>query len=147
TCSNVYCHNPAGGNATPPPPEWNNPDSVYCGSCHSIDLSKSLSDSHSLHADKLRGPGLNDCLTCHPNNTEQHTPIDGVVEFADDHDLQSTETCNHCHGTTAASKPTWGGTVQCSQCHKADNPANSKADGSGIFAPERTSNFPIKGHG
>ncbi|MCA9412746.1 MAG: CxxxxCH/CxxCH domain-containing protein, partial [Candidatus Omnitrophica bacterium] len=147
TCSNVYCHNPEGGGATPSPPEWDNPESVYCGSCHSIDLSKSLLGSHSIHADKLRGPGLNDCLTCHPNNAVQHTPIDGIVEFADGHDLESTETCNRCHGTTAAAKPTWGGTVQCIECHKADNPANSMADGSGVFAPERTTTFPIKGHG
>ncbi len=107
----------------------------------------SFPGSHDTHFNKVYGPGLTDCLTCHPDNTTGHSAIDGVVQFADNQDLAQTEVCNHCHGVTADTKPVWGGTVVCIDCHKANNPANSMADGSGIFAPERTTRFTVSGHG
>lgn len=114
---------------------------------HQSASGEDLSPSHAIHFDKVRGPGLSGCDTCHPSNLESHSSIDGVVVFVDGKGLGDTEVCNHCHAVTAQTKPDWNGSVACMDCHSPAQPANSMADGSGVSAPGIEDAFFTAGHG
>lgn len=106
-----------------------------------------LGGSHAAHFDGIRGPGITECTVCHPDNEQTHTPRDGVVLFADGEDLAGTGVCNGCHGATAQSKPAWGGSVACLDCHNTSHPGNTRKDGTGLSAPAMDRYYSTSGHG
>ncbi len=136
--------------------------------------------SHGTHFVSDKGPGLpqdeTGCYVCHAAGNLQCGP-DGPL-FADDPDpqpLSTTTVCNGCHspngayngvdsiGDSVGAKDNWQNGVYdgsvltsgkerwCAGCHD-DQPANSKADGSGVYAPKvagdnSTYGYYASGHG
>ena len=138
------------------------PAAATCDICHAQEA------SHPTHDDST-GKGVDlACKDCH--DLESHGT--GNVVFADGSPLSTTNACDSCHSSGGAyagvsmAKDNWvdgiyepdGVTFQlgkdqwCAGCHD-DGPANSKADGTGIWAPEvmgdsaQTYGYNISGHG
>ena len=134
--------------------------------------SSSLLASHATHFVSPKGPLLpldeDGCYTCHANGNRQceESPV-----FADNEFLADTSVCDACHSPRGAldgvqmAKANWEGGIYeadgttvksgkeqwCAACHDIE-PANSKADGSGIDAPKvggdnSTWGFYATGHG
>jgi hypothetical protein len=133
-----------------------------CSDCHAY----GTESSHPTHADST-GKGVDlGCYDCHDSSHANNT-----VDFPDG-DLSTTTTCDDCHSTggtyggVTTAKGNWvdgiyepdGVTFQtgkdqwCAGCHD-DEPANSMADGTGIWAPSITGDsaeiygYYISGHG
>ncbi|MDY6987423.1 MAG: hypothetical protein SWQ30_05135 [Thermodesulfobacteriota bacterium] len=101
--------------------------------------------SHQTHFDSAgKGPGITECTDCHATG-----------DFKDGQPLSSTEACDPCHSPgpaegfngSAMAKTNWddgvydendnltaGNERWCASCHDAE-PANAKADGTGVSAP------------
>ena len=112
--------------------------------------------SHSTHFGSLIGPQFSPfvCDDCHLFSAATHN--DGQVTFRDGQPLATTTACDSCHSPGGSydgvndaqigAKANWaagvygGGVLQsgkdrwCATCHD-ESPANSRADGSGVDAP------------
>jgi predicted CxxxxCH...CXXCH cytochrome family protein len=159
-CSNTYCHGNFPGGITTNVPVWDDSSTGVCGTCHGI--APPLLADHSVHLTATWGPRAS-CDDCHPagSNTGSHAShVDGVVSFKDGQDLANTTVCNSCHGTTAATKPTWGDssvrgqTSWCESCHDGSSTVNTAAGtaGADVSAPNIMGDgisygFEVTGHG
>ncbi len=120
--------------------------------------------SHEMHMSGTNGPGISDCSVCHASSGNV-THINQIASFASGTDangngnieLSETDVCDNCHspgGTydgvndpVIGAKNNWQNGVYtgndltsgkekwCAGCHD-ESPANSKSDGTGIFAPD-----------
>ncbi|NOZ34319.1 MAG: hypothetical protein GXO80_03355 [Chlorobi bacterium] len=120
--------------------------------------------SHEMHMSSINGPGISDCSVCHASSGNV-THINQIASFASGTDvngngnieLSETDVCDNCHSpggtydgvndTVIGAKNNWQNGVYtgndltpgkekwCAGCHD-ENPANSKVDGSGVFAPK-----------
>jgi hypothetical protein len=139
-------------------------------------LPASFGQSHEIHWWDDRGPKFwttfpnppMGCTNCHYDDTPHHG---NPYQFADMQDLADTTVCDGCHSQggaydgVAMAKANWDSGIYtgdsledfqtgkeqwCATCHD-DAPANSKADGTGIDAPniagdDTTFGFYINGH-
>jgi predicted CxxxxCH...CXXCH cytochrome family protein len=159
-CSNTYCHGNFPGGITANVPVWDDPATGDCGTCHGT--APPALQNHSVHLTAKWGPRAS-CDDCHQagSNTGSHAGhVDGYVRFNDGQDLANTTVCDGCHGTTAATKPTWGslayrGTVSwCESCHDGSSTVNT-LNGTGgldVDAPDVAGDgisygFDVTGHG
>ena len=135
-----------------------------CSDCHAYGTEA----SHPTHDDST-GKGVDlECYGCHDSGGH----VNNTVDFPDGNPLPTTSACDACHssggvhGGVAMAKDNWGvgiyeedgKTLQsdkeqwCAGCHD-DVPANSKADGTGIYAPNVMGDgagvygYYISGHG
>lgn len=136
SCRNIYCH--SDGKQCYSAPEWGNPSTGACGTCH---LTGSIaSDAHPAHLSALYGPLLSGagvpsaCERCHSYAGELAAPhADGTV------DVTSSGCTGSCHRN---SLPVWsGGRVGCESCH-----SGSLSVIDGITAPVKAY-FATTGHG
>ncbi|MGA1874651.1 MAG: choice-of-anchor X domain-containing protein [bacterium] len=120
-----------------------------CKDCHAEMVS--LHPSHSTHLQSDRGPDLG-CWDCHGGSADNlHTG-----RFADGKSLAETKVCDTCHSPAGSydgandpvigAKANWregvyqakrlksGREKWCAACHD-EEPANSRADGTGVPAP------------
>ncbi len=164
TCESLYCHGtgtPAltGGanqySGTPNIPKWGDVNTSRCGSCHAGPGGATnypgkasnypTSGAHAIHMDNtsMAGPRIAACTDCHTANTTA-SHVDGRVDFRKSYldnsptTMDSTNTCDPCHGLGApAAKTNWAsaGALDCLTCHMNGSLANSKADLTGITAP------------
>ena len=163
TCRSLYCHGtgtPAltgGANqaGTPNIPRWGDAATSLCGSCHGGPGGSTnyagrgsnypASGAHAIHLDtaSMPGPRISACGDCHTSNSVS-THVDGKVDFRARFDnttattLAATQTCDPCHGLGApAAKANWAsaGALDCLTCHMNGSLANSRADLTGITAP------------
>ncbi len=133
SCSNIYCHSPgqsatggalgAGDYATP---DWGNPASGACGTCHAT--TTSTTGSHGKHL----ASGA-DCGNCHTGATATSyiasTHVDGQIDVGqggydkggapgNGYGTCSTATCHASpYGPGSVQSPVWGTTAGCSACH------------------------------
>ncbi|MDY6987284.1 MAG: cytochrome c3 family protein [Thermodesulfobacteriota bacterium] len=161
---NTLCYTNEGGGGS----HSDNPD---CVSCHphgqpggSFSAVASYGpQSHDTHIRGDKGPEIGACTDCHDE--------DNFSLFADGNSFTSTTVCDNCHSPGGAfngvvmAKDSWvdgvyelnglslrsGKEQWCATCHD-DIPANSKQDGTGISAPEKTGDnttfgYYVTGHG
>jgi len=125
--------------------------------------SPNLAGSHETHISGTNGPGISDCSVCHAD-PENPTHLNTFTSFSSGVDINSngnielaeTDICDNCHspagsydgvndpdigaktnwqnGVYTGSDLTAGKEKWCAGCHD-ESPANSMADGSGIYAP------------
>ncbi len=140
---------------TPNIPKWGDVNTSKCGSCHGApggttnypgkSSNYPTSGAHAIHMDNtsMAGPRIAACTDCHRSNVET-THSNGVVDLRTSYldnsaaSLENTSTCNPCHGLGApAAKANWAsaGALDCLTCHMTGSLANSKADMSGVSAP------------
>jgi predicted CxxxxCH...CXXCH cytochrome family protein len=108
TCSNTYCHNPAGttlaaaNNGTAPPPSWTNAAYIAeggksltnCELCHKVPGTPSFS-KQSAHGSMVTDSSANQCNACHGHNGDAtgalgSRHVDGI--------LYASGSCDTCHG-------------------------------------------------
>ncbi len=91
----------------------------------------------------MAGPRIAACSDCHTASTST-SHVNGVVNFRASYldgtpaGLDNTNTCDPCHGLgSAAAKANWAtaGALDCLTCHMNGSLANSRADLTGITAP------------
>lgn len=138
TCNTVYCHSSGqssnGTSATPQyaQPQWNNPSTGMCGTCH--ETNNQASGSHTKHLAKY-----SDCGFCHSGatattmNSANHANgfinVSGSKNVSYSQGRQSARgngygSCSNadCHSPSTAAPlrtPTWGTTATCDSCHQA----------------------------
>ncbi len=91
TCSTISCH--FNGTAT-----WGG--TVACGGCHPFTNAAMISGSHATHLTAVKGPSGLTCDSCHGTGATTGTHAghgNGVVAFADNNALASTNICDSCH--------------------------------------------------
>ncbi len=149
---------------------------VNCSSCHGFPpdgiASPNLDGSHTTHfAPTAFGPQLSLCEECHLFSGTTHE--NGVIDFADNQLLATTNICDNCHSAGGSfdgvnnpdygAKSNWlngvytsgnllpGKENWCAGCHD-DDPASSNQDGTGVLAPDvvgdgSTYGYYYSGHG
>ncbi|MBW6510959.1 MAG: CxxxxCH/CxxCH domain-containing protein [Desulfuromonadaceae bacterium] len=156
SCTTSTCHNNGTAAATAVvTPTWGTP-SADCTICHG---NAPTTGAHTTHISGAKGPQSGTvCNTCHQSNANNTSMagmtahINGSVQFADGNALTTTARCNTCHGgatPAGTAKTNWptSAPVACESCHST-TPANSQADGGGVFAPERAgAAYTSFGHG
>ena len=154
TCSNIDCHNSK--LTTDATYGWYDAGTSACGLCHAADPA---TGAHTAHIGAAYGPLLGvKCGDCHEANdyntnmTGISSHMDGDVDFTGGVLLVAATACNNCHGgatPAATAKANWStaSSVSCESCHGANAAATRNADGSGVTAPVRTTNYASKGHG
>ncbi len=121
-----------------------------CGSCHALPPG---SGAHDVHKRAAWGPNLgSQCDACHRRVTTWAGHINGKVDFRDKRTLGNTEACDNCHSEVGAdgAKAAWKAKARienCLDCHNGQDPANSRADGEGDFAPAMDAYWTTRGHG
>jgi len=136
TCFNIYCHGAGipsltGGSSTTP--QWCNPASVFCGTCHGASAAQPpMSGNHDEHAGS--GGQAYECAICHNITSAQH--VNGLLDVVFDPGIRGWNsdayldgnTCRnvYCHGEGnpplsggADTTPEWGdsSTTFCGSCH------------------------------
>lgn len=133
SCSNLYCHSP-GQSVTGGPlgagdyanPNWGNPGSGACGSCHAT--AGALSGSHGRH---LASDGR--CQNCHVNATvtaySDQGHADGRIDVAlggydkggapgNGYGTCSSASCHaNPYSSASTTTPQWGQAAGCGACH------------------------------
>lgn len=159
-CSNTYCHGNFPGGITSNVPVWDDGSTGDCGTCHGT--TPPALTNHSVHLTASWGPRAA-CDDCHAADSDigRHADhVDGQVRFKDGQDLTNTNVCDGCHGTTPATKPTWGSlayrgtTGWCEGCHDGSSTVNttSGTGGVNVTAPDVVGDglnygFDATGHG
>ncbi|MHC4815764.1 MAG: CxxxxCH/CxxCH domain c-type cytochrome, partial [Planctomycetota bacterium] len=124
-CSNISCH----GGGTP---EWGNPASVSCGSCHTDGQLPPTSGAHSQHLSAVSGSNTDysECRACHGDYSGTHANGTADVANASVSYNTTTQDCttSSCHSPTGnpanwgdAGQP-WdttasGSSFDCNECH------------------------------
>jgi len=139
SCSTAYCHSTGqsvtNGNSAIPSystPQWGNPASGACGTCHKVTETSGLtSGSHARHLGTVGVSGCGDCHIGAANNASSYnsiTHIDGIIDVANTYSAGgppgngygscSTASC-HDNGTgSPALTPVWGTSAPaCTACH------------------------------
>lgn len=150
TCS-VYCHSNSTTRSTP---DWDNPLSGKCGTCHQADSADTfnlLSDPHSLHLFDAGGPQLYKnsadygCDNCHTHQGSGADHVNGSLPNL------TPGACDACHGSDGVSTsgddriPVWtnSATVSCDTCHSGLVIADITA---AVTTPAKTA-YDSAGHG
>ena len=143
SCGTNACHNNGKGGS--PVVSTYNWGTTYnnCNFCHQSPIT---TGRHNEHYNTLYGPAIpntiDGCAQCHSSQTSS-THINGAVNFRDGNTLNTTTACNNCHTTSGATtaKSYWTTTnwLPCESCHTGSPTANSKYDGTGIYAPDMAS--------
>ncbi len=140
-------------------PKWGDAATSRCGSCHAAPGATAnyppatyvgtrdwpSSGAHTIHMDNtsMPGPRIGACTDCHTASTAA-THVNGRVDLRTSYldntaaALDNTSTCNPCHGLgAAAAKANWAtaGALNCLTCHMDGSLANSRADMTGVTAP------------
>ncbi|MHB1398349.1 MAG: CxxxxCH/CxxCH domain c-type cytochrome [Trichloromonadaceae bacterium] len=165
---NMVCHTGASGLSN----VWQKTGVVTgCASCH---VATPTSGAHTGHISAAYGPLTgSDCSACHQsqaNNTSMSgiathmnltvtlrnravpaSPYEVTFNTIGQAANDAVDSCNACHGGAAAAllaKDYWttATRVSCESCHGI-TPATRNADGTGVVAPIRTTNYTTKGHG
>ncbi|GFO53467.1 cytochrome c [Geomonas sp. Red276] len=138
TCLGGKCHSDGRGGAPATVPNWLDPTTGACGSCHA---QAPATLSHPTHFNGVYGPQLgsavNACQSCHVYTTDTAaTHVNGTVDVVS----AAGSACALCHPGTI---PTWGsGRLACTSCHAA-TPSQLP---NGVQAPYFAS-FAGAGHG
>lgn len=109
TCSNTYCHNPAGAggtldaldNGSDPAPDWNQPaylddggkNQANCGKCHKVPGDIGF-QKQSAHGANVTNSGYN-CAGCHGHNGDQ---AGALGQRHMDGKYYANGACDSCHG-------------------------------------------------
>jgi predicted CxxxxCH...CXXCH cytochrome family protein len=146
-CSTVYCHsNGQVGTSVEQyiTMTWGDATDIGCNGCHGTGNSQGYpdyvsggagTDTANSHPKHVANAGIN-CSECHNETTQDNVSIvagstthlnqveDVVFDPAGNNSTATydinTKTCSttYCHGTGT---PQWGGTVNCGECHPANN--------------------------
>jgi len=135
TCSNIYCHSSGQGatanDATPvySTPDWNDPATGACGTCHSN--TDPGTGSHTAHLNTTIWPTAPSCGDCHtgattssynsPNHRNQSIDVANTYSAGgaagNGYGTCSTASC-HNDGTGQVTSPVWGTSItDCTECH------------------------------
>ncbi len=146
TCGMLYCHGntlSGGSNTTP---DWNNPATGACGTCHDTGQSDTTPGSYissGSHVKHISGCAYS-CVKCHNDSGTGHhssagMPVNGEANISFDADNPSggyiAPECSslYCHGSAlyggTDTTPKWSdaSTGACGTCHTTD-PASYPAD-------------------